>query len=603
MAQLNEIRALQQQMPHIKDSIQYINALNRLSMLYHLKSADSCFFYAEKAMAAANRRAYKQGQADALNNMGIVYAIKTNTYLAAKYFNNALDIYKGLKDSSNECQLIMNLGVLLTVDNKPAEGLTYYRNAFKLGNTLAKDSIQVLVILNLIRVDTTLTADSVRALLSHARNIAYRYHDERALLGCFETEADLLIKEGKRVEAVNLLKRSVRYSDSIGCEYERMNVYITLGDILIKDSTKQALAYYNNALQTSTANGYTDFITASAQKLYDYYTSAKDTSHANKYAAILLKEYTDYQRFVQQSGISYLDYAIQNKELETVKSNSAVKRSVIIILSILSATIIALLFFMMRAQQSRKKYVELLKQRNEQAGSRNAELQYKNEFNNRLISLLAHDFRQPLAAVKGMMALLKEPGALTKTETDFLVGKIETSSDTSLEIFDNILHWIKKQVSGFVYEPTSMQLKELVDEAARALQYVTDKFNISIANNVTDATNIMADKEMLQFVNRNLIHNAIKFSPSNSTVTISAYKSGKDIVVAVKDEGKGMTKEKLDSLFNIFSKTQYSSDKEKGSGVALVICRDFLERMHGRIWAESEVGKGTTFLYSLPLTD
>jgi len=602
-AQLNEIRSLQLQIPAIKDSTGYVDALNRLSMLSHLKSADSCFYYAEKAMAIGNRLQYKQGQADALNNMAIVYAIKTNTYLAAKYFNDALGLYRELKDSSNECQVIMNQGVILTIENKRKEGLEYFRQAYKLGEKLSKDSIQELVILNMIQVDSTLSADSVRGLLSHARSIARRYNDERAMLVCFETEATQLLKSGRKNDAVNLLKNSVHYADSIGCEYERMNIYITLGDILIGDSTKEALQYYNNALNTSSLNGYTDFITASAEKLYDYYTSAKDTSHANKYAAVLLKEYRDYQNYVQQSGFSYLDYALQQKELATVKNNSTVKKTVIIILSVLSATIIALLFFMMRAQQSRKKYVELLKQRNEQAGSRNAELQYKNEFNNRLISLLAHDFRQPLAAVKGMMALLKEPGALSKAEMDFLVSKIETSSDTSLEIFDNILHWIKKQVSGFVYEPTAMQLKELVDEAGRTLQYVTDKFSIVIVNNITDATTIMADKEMLQFVNRNLIHNAIKFSPSNATVSISAYKSAGEIVVAVKDQGKGMTKEKLDSLFNIFSKTQYASDKEKGSGVALVICKDFLERMNGRIWAESEPGKGTTFLYALPLGD
>jgi len=602
-AQLKEIRTIQNTLPLIKDSIQYVDALTRLAMLSHLKSADSCLFYAEKAKNIAERLKYKKGDADALNSIGVVYAIKTNTYLAEKYFNQALNLYKSTGDSSNECQVIMNLGVVVTIDKKPAQALSYFRAAYKLGNKLYNDSIQSLVIINLLSADTALKNDSIFSLLGHAKAIAAKYHDERMLLVCNETQAAQLIKQGKTGDALDLLKNSVLYADSIGCEYERMNIYITLGDILIKDDSKQALQYYSAALKTSSADGYTDYITTSAEKLYDYYISAKDTSHANQYADALLKEYRDYQQFVQQSGISYLDYALKDKELENVKANSETRRNALIIVSMLSVIIMILLFFTFRSVRARKKYVELLKQRNEMAQTRNEELHTKNEFNNRLISLLAHDFRQPLAAVKGMMSLLKEPGALSKEELDYLVENIERSSNTSLEIFDNILHWIKKQVSGFVYEPVNMQLKELVDEAAKSLQYITNKFNITVKNNITDATNITADKELVQFVNRNLIHNAIKFSPTNSTVTISAVKTGNEIIISVKDEGKGMTKEKVSSLFNIFSKTQYTSDKEKGSGVALVICKEFIERMNGRIWAESEPGKGTTFFYSLPLND
>ncbi len=600
-AQLKEIRSIQSELPAIKDSIQYVDALNRLALLAHLKSVDSCFLYAEKAKNIADRLKYKKGDADALNTIGIVYAIKTNTYLATKYFNQALNIYKDIGDSSNQCQLIMNLGVVLTIDKKPAEALDYFKTAYKIGNTLSHDSIQSIVIINLISADTTLSTDSVFTLLKHAKAIGSKYHDERILLVCNETQASLLIKQDKRGDAIELLQNSILYADSIGCEYERMNIYITLGDILIKDDSKQAIQYYSDVLKTSSTDGYTDYITASAGKLYDYYISIKDTIHANQYADLLLKEYRDYQQFVQQSGISYLDYALKDKELENVKANSEVRRDALIIVSILTVIIMILLFFMLLSIRSRKKFVELLKQRNEMAQSRNTELHNKNEFNNRLISLLAHDFRQPLAAVKGMMTLLREPGALSKEELDHLVANIERSSNTSLEIFDNILHWIKKQVSGFIYEPADMPLKELVEEAARSLQYITDKFNITIKNEVADGTTITADKEMLQFVNRNLIHNAIKFSPANSAVTINAIKNEKGIIVLVKDEGKGMTKEKVDSLFNIFSKTQYTSDKEKGSGVALVICKEFIERMSGHIWAESEPGKGTTFLYSLPL--
>ena len=106
---------------------------------------------------------------------------------------------------------------------------------------------------------------------------------------------------------------------------------------------------------------------------------------------------------------------------------------------------------------------------------------------------------------------------------------------------------------------------------------------------------------MLQFVNRNLIHNAIKFSKTNSEVHIDAKAGEKELIVSVTDFGAGMTKEKLDNLFNFFTTKTYSNNTEKGAGVALIICKDFLDKMNGSLWAQSEIGKGTTFYFSFPV--
>lgn len=601
-AQLKEIRAIQQQLPAIKDSASYVDALNRLGMLFHLKSIDSCFYYVQKAKPVADRLKYAKGQAGALNNLAIVHLLKQNVYLASKYFNSSLDIYRKINDSSNECQLMMNLGVTLQTDNKLEESRKYLTDAYNLGSTLKNDSILSLVILNIIVDTANVHADSVKILLDKAEVISKKHNDYRCLAVIAHARGDQLIQNGKMQEGLQAIQGALQLAKGLGIEYERIGADIDLGDIyLAANDTANAINYYKDGLTTATLNGYQSFQIVIAQKLYDYYAGKNNMQLSNLYAGMLIKTYRDFQQVIQQSGIDYVDYSIKTAELESLKNNSRANVLAIIILSVLSSVIIVLLFFTLRAQKAKNKLVELLKQRNDQAGNRNAELQFKNEFNNRLISLLAHDFRQPLAAVKGMMSLLKEPGGLSAEEMNLLVGKIETSSDTSLEIFDNILLWIKKQVSGFVYEPLNMQLKELVDSSAKALNYLTDKFCITVVNNVVPGTEIFADKEMLQFVNRNLIHNAIKFSPEGASIVVAAEKNGDEIIVSIKDAGKGMTKEKLDSLFNIFSKTQYSSDKEKGSGVALVICKDFLERMNGRIWAESQPGEGSTFFYAVPV--
>lgn len=602
-AQVKEIQSIQQQLSAIADSCQYVDALNRLSVLYHAKSVDTCFIYAQRAKAMADRLNYKKGQAYASDNLGLVSLLKQNTYLSSKYFNNALSICRNINDSAGECLLLMHVGLTLATDKKFVECGNYLTAAYKLGSSIKNDSVLSLVIVNLIN-DTTIREDSVNALLHKADEVAARYSDFRALILLEQAKAARLFSAGKSSEALMLLQKALQGAETLDVEYQVIGVNIDFGDYYFKlKDTAKGLYYYKAALKTAGDNGYEGLMIETALKLYNYYTANGNYAGAAQYSAILVRQYQGFKQAVQQTGVNYLDYSLKEEELASLKSNKEITNYVMVILSVLCVTVIAMLFFMFRSYQARKKYVELLKERNVQAGSRNAELQYKNEFNNRLISLLAHDFRQPLAAVKGMMGLLKEPGALSKEEMDLLVNRIESSSDTSLDIFDNILHWIKKQVSGFVYQPVNLPMANLVDEAAKALVYVTDKFAVTVINNIAADVYVKADKEMLQFVNRNLIHNAIKFSPSNSVILVNAEKGDKEIVVSVKDQGKGMTAEKLESLFNIFSKNQYSSDKEKGSGVALVICKDFLERMNGRIWAESQPGKGTVFFYALPLGD
>lgn len=602
-AQVKEIQSIQQQLTVTTDSCQYVDALNRLSVLYHTKSVDTCFVYAQQAKAIADRLNYKRGQAYALDNLGLVSLLKQNTYLSSKYFNNALTICRNINDSAGECLLLMHVGLTLATEKKFAECGNYLTAAYKLGCSLKNDSVLSLVIVNLIN-DTTIREDSVNALLLKADEVAAKYSDFRALILLEQAKASRLFSAGKSSEALMLLQKALQGAETLDVGYQVIGVGVDFGDYFFKlNDTAKALYYYKGALKKARDNGYESFVIETALKLYNYYTARSNYASAAEYAAILVKQYQGFMQAVQQTGVNYLDYSLKEEELASLKTNRQITNYVMVILSLLCITVIALLFFMFRSYQARKKYVELLTERNVQADNRNAELQFKNDFNNRLISLLAHDFRQPLAAVKGMMSLLKEPGALSKEEFDFLVSRIESSSDTSLDIFDNILHWIKKQVSGFVYEPENLQMANLVDDAAGTLGYVTEKFSVTVINNITADMYVKADKEMLQFVNRNLIHNAIKFSPSNAVILVNAEKAGREIVVSVKDQGKGMTAEKLESLFNIFSKNQYSSDKEKGSGVALVICKDFLERMNGRIWAESQPGQGTVFYYALPVGD
>ncbi|WP_153797658.1 ATP-binding protein [Foetidibacter luteolus] len=601
-AQQAEIEKLQKSLPLVTDSIIYTNLLNRISTLYYLKNADSCYYYAHKAYLLAEKYNLRRGLADALNNIGIFYSIKTNTYLATRYYNESLELYKRLQDTANQAQLVMNIGLELCFNNKVDEGLKYFREAYNLSTKTSYDSIRSLVISNMISFDSSLSYDSVKALLAEGRAVAAKYNDIRMLVGFEENYASVLMRMGKYEEAIKVLEKAAPEALRLGLEYELIIFYNKLGSVWINKDSAQAIYYYQLALQTAEKERYSDVYVVSAERLYQLYKAKKDPQNAGIYAEILVNAASEYQRFVQESGVDYLNYILTGKQLILEKEKNKDRQFYNILMSVFVGVIFILLFIIYRAYQSSKKYSASLKELNNMIYKKNKQLEQNSEFKDKLISLLAHDFRQPLISLSSLVSLLKQHETLTQEEMDKVLESIEHSSQSSVDIFENILQWIKKQLSGFVYKPEELYMHTLVNEAAEVFEIALKEKALTLINKIDDDACIYADREMIQFVNRNLIHNAIKFSPHGGEIHITCISTEKETIIAVKDFGKGMSKEKLNNLFNFFTVKSFGNNAEKGAGVALVICKDFIDKMNGRLWAESEQGNGSVFCFALPLT-
>jgi len=233
--------------------------------------------------------------------------------------------------------------------------------------------------------------------------------------------------------------------------------------------------------------------------------------------------------------------------------------------------------------------------------SENQRLLASHAFNHRIVTVLAHDFRQPLVHMKHIAHLLKDYKTLTQRDVEDIIAAIEDTTGGALEIFENVLQWIRNQLTGLSAQPSLVSLRSLLEEAAGLHSGLMKISRVTILNNIKPELTVEADREMLQFIHRNLLHNAIKFSPPDSTITIEADQSFGEVTVSVKDEGKGMSQRLLMSLFTAQVRPAYSNEKEKGAGIALMICKDFIEKMKGRIWASSEPGRGTIFTYALPV--
>lgn len=232
----------------------------------------------------------------------------------------------------------------------------------------------------------------------------------------------------------------------------------------------------------------------------------------------------------------------------------------------------------------------------------NKELHDLNITKDKFISLLAHDLRSPFNSLIGLTDLLMEN--LNKFDNEKIatyVKIINTTSKRTFKFLVNLLEWARIQKDGIIIKSEKINLKLLVNEIKSFLDDSAIEKNISINDEIPESIFIYADNEMVKTILRNLLGNAIKFTPIAGSITLSAKSNQTYVEISVSDTGVGMDEKTINSLFKIGeTKSQDGTNGEHGTGFGLLLCKEFIEKQSGEIWVESELGKGSTFRFSVP---
>jgi two-component system sensor histidine kinase/response regulator len=233
----------------------------------------------------------------------------------------------------------------------------------------------------------------------------------------------------------------------------------------------------------------------------------------------------------------------------------------------------------------------------------NEELLKLNGAKDKFFSIIAHDLKNPFSAIIAFSDLLLE--GLEKKDfegIDRYANIINQSSKKALDLLLNLMEWSQIQTGRMKYKPEYFELNNMVEEAIILLAANAEQKNIHIRNTISKETMVHADKTMISTVLRNLISNAIKYTRQNGSITLAAEQAHEEVIVSVKDNGVGISQEESDRLFKIdgvYSKA--GTEKEKGTGLGLILSKEFLEKNGGKIWIDSAVDVGTTFYFSLPV--
>ena len=595
--QESELGQLKSQLKNTKDSLTAMRLMNKIGFLIHQKSADSSFYYGVKADQLAEHLNNSRGKADALANIAIGLCLKGLYSESLDYYSKAYHEYALLPDTVEMSQILMNSAVTYSFTSDSSLTVIFAKRALNIVKKLKTDSAMSMLYTNYAEL-SGISADSVAIYLNKAEKIAAHFHDDRALLFIMQEKAQLLLEKKNNAPARNLILKSLLLATKHKWDYhelESLNLYGTY--FLAVNKPDSALQCYLHIYHTANANGYVfwkiDVLKAMLTVYKKQHNLVKQSETNGLLVEALEMKNTNNNSFIGD----YIKYSEQQDKLKKLNLvNISNKKKILKFILIIAVGIIGTFFILFGYAKSSKQERKLLSL-NKQITIQNESLQRNDEFKNRLLSMLAHDFRTPLNHTLIMIDLLKD-NELSADRKQTFFNKIETGVQDILNTFDNILNWIKKQLMGYkpVFEP--LNFYELFEQSTSMFKQEIDEKRLIFNNLLDPALSISSDREIIQFINRNLIHNAIKYSPVNGIIKVTAKtKNNENIILSVRNEGKGIAETELESLFTFSERDSV----DRGAGMALTLCRDFITLLNGSIWAESILDEGSTFHYSLPL--
>jgi two-component system, sensor histidine kinase and response regulator len=305
----------------------------------------------------------------------------------------------------------------------------------------------------------------------------------------------------------------------------------------------------------------------------------------------------------------FLTFLAFSVAINLLQTDSSILLSIIIngLTSVSIGVLIAFLMWHNKLIRFRQK--ELIRKQKNKLEKQNQELariakglKTANETKDKFYSIIAHDLRSPFTAIKGFSELVVENiNAKDFDEVEKFAELILKSSNQAMDLLLNLMEWTRAQTGSLQFNPVILDLNQVVNESFLYYEGAIRKKGIKFENQILVSTFINADRDMISAVMRNLISNAVKFTAPGGRIEILASKTKTNLQVMISDTGIGIPPEKVDEIFHIEKRhSTKGTENEKGTGLGLMLCNDFIKKHDGKIWLESEVGKGSVFYFTIP---
>jgi signal transduction histidine kinase len=587
------------------------NLLIDLSESFRNSNTEKGIEYGNMALNLSKKLNYKQGMAESYKLIG------TNLWIAGVYdialdnYMNSLRLFKELKDTISLCKVYNNIGLVYFARTEPELARENYAIGLSLAKLVKSDAEQARILIN-------------RALLerehgSIEKAIEYHYESLNYANLCNDqfTIAYNKCFLGKCFNALKKYDSVSKFFDESIAIFEDLNdlkdvamVYNQYAEYLIdiKDYDK-AMAFAQKGLDMSKKIGsaYTEMeanhLISDAYNRRGNFKEALNYKNAYFDLALEMKNESNIKSIAYIEAKHRYEEKLNEAEVQSIKKLSE-SREFLKIAVIVAVVLLILLTLIIFVYRFKAKNNQILTIKNKEITELNSKLHAINASKDKFFSILAHDLRSPFSGFLGLTKIMSENiNELSIEDLQEMSKNMQASADNLYKLLDNLLLWSRMQRGAIVCSQEHFDLSMMVKQNVDIAHEFAKQKNIAFINNVNIGTVVLADPSIINTIFRNLISNAIKFTPNGGTIEIGAVAepSKSFIEVYVKDSGIGMPINMIEKLFKIDeSVSRAGTNNEPSTGLGLLLCYEFITIHGGKIWVESEVGKGSTFWFSLP---
>jgi signal transduction histidine kinase len=534
----------------IKDDAKIVVSLNSIGLIYSAwKKFDIAENFFTKARSISENANLQKGKAYSLVNTAKLSQQKGNFEEAQSNFDKALNIFEELNEPTGVQYALIGYGNLLKEMGKNYQALRYYKRLLSISEA-RNDNSTIALALHKIGVIYKSTNSVVQAVQNFNKSIE---------IAKVENNKDLLLENYKEISESSELMGNI--DDAL--KYSRL--YSDMKDSIVNEISMSRMAEVKSNLA-------------------------------------MLKRKREIES-LQQNNL------VQSLELESQSKQRNFLFFVTVVVILISSFVYYRYFIKSKTNEvimAQKNKLDLLNKelnrKNTYLTESESKLKYLNGTKDKFFSIISHDLKNPFSTLMGYSDLLSEYfDDFSSEEKKSIISEIQNSTHRAYSLLENLLQWSKSQRGELQMLPERIDLSIIVSDTLTNLNEDAHKKNISLISEICEQTYALADYTTLASVVKNLISNSIKFTNEGGEVKISAQEKGELIEVNVSDNGVSISEEDIDKLFRIdVHHTTIGVAAEKGTGLGLVLCKEFVEKNGGKIWVESESGKGSEFKFTIP---
>ncbi len=525
-----------------------------------------------------------------------------------------LAYYKNRDDLRGQIVCNNYMGDFLRASGSRSGSFDYLFNALAL-NTQLHDSLLLAQTYNFLaasyfELDYPKYLDSAQLYASVSLDIANYFQDEKLVYSDLNILGKVEEGKGNLDGALLFMNQALEIVRRVSPVDEALVLSNIAGAYFLKGEMVRARELALEAYQQAKRDNINTYLRLTTALLERIYLNEQNFREAHYYLGELTLYTRNFLDDKMEERVGAMQAQIQ-QAVEEVEIQQELFLRKILTISLLVLIGLALLFIIVFARQKfrlRKTNRELharnddLRRQQEETKSLTHELQTSNATLKNFISIIAHDLKNPFNTIIGFSDLLHtEFETLTPEERKLAIENTHKSALSAYSLLEQLLSWARLQTGTFQLELITIDLSELIDEVIAHIQTTALLKKQTLSRQIPSGINIYADKNMMLAVLRNLLSNAIKFTPEEGSIDVSAVDSAGTIKIFVSDSGVGIPQHSIDKLFSIDEPYKTSGTSgEKGTGIGLLLCKEYLEKNHGTISVESVEGDGTTFTIAIP---